>query len=332
MANENPPAPGPAAEVKPPRKRISALVYGAPKTGGTLGLIKAVVNTGFLLTRNDGLDVAAHIGMLNAVSKRSKRVTTINEVCDYIDELYKKGIRKFGIDEWSLISDGTMAECEKKNTSSNKFATLNMYNAAIDRFIRTMETYADADFIVRAHEQDPKMKRRTAKSGAEQDLGMMDGTVLMAGWLWPEKFPACFSIVAHIEEQPSLPGWKYGYCSRRQGDWIAGDRFSVLPPVCPQNFGEIFRQLGDNIPYPAPWMDKVVTAIAEALREAKKNNPDSEVNYKEIVQQVPHVIKVMGEPGTFQPEFVRWAIQDGIDRFIIQSYNRNMVANFIDSL
>lgn len=311
-----------------PRK-MTGLAYGRPKRGKTLGLLKAALH-GLVFDAGTGADAIAYLGLDNYLGSRLIAAPCVHNATEGLQNYGDK----FGValvDDFTHMCKNTVAfihnQIELPPTQRldrfrhlnprNKFAHGDAFNREITNFVQAMNE-AKCDVLVSMHEQDEKEKVQTKGQGdaaVSKVLGVISGTVAMPGWQWPESFPGHFSFVAHIVHDTSFLGWPWVYATRATPEWIAGDRFDVTPPRCPQNLGEVWRAAGRRVPRPKglEWMESVVEATANRLVE---KHGVEDFKLEEFYLSV--IDKIKTKFPNSNAKHRRWAMQDAMDRAFLK--------------
>lgn len=202
------------------------------------------------------------------------------------------------IDEFDFLAEETMAALEKRVTGYKLFGALRNEIALTARIARD----ASLPVIFTALEKPPKLRE--------------DGTKILGGPSLtgdlPEKLPGMADLVLRATKDPLRKPWPVVYLPDGGLDYVAKDRYSVVPNPSPLNLGEILRAGGFAVPRIYPWQEERVTELHTALI---KGEPKDDTNL--ITAYYQHLLST-GIPA----QAARWTVRDGWDRTLLARAKR----------
>ena len=154
--------------------------------------------------------------------------------------------------------------------------------------------------IFNCHEQPPRNSSGKFVRGGPSLPGQL-----------PEKFSGMVDVIGRAMFEPTAAPWKYQLCFEPQADYMSGDRLSVFPGMSPMNIAEGLRAAGYVIPYPKglEWINDVAETVSKKVLEVGIEK------WPEVLQEASEKLKEKK-----RLEHLRWALQDGLHRAILQHY------------
>lgn len=208
------------------------------------------------------------------------------------------------IDEFDFLAEETMAALEKRVTGFKLFGALRNEIALTARIARD----ASLPVIFTALEKPPKLRE--------------DGTKILGGPSLtgdlPEKLPGMADLVLRATKDPLRKPWPVVYLPDGGLDYVAKDRYSVVPNPSPLNLGEILRAGGFAVPRIYPWQEERVTELHNALT---KGEPKDDTTL--ITAYYQHLLST-GIPA----QAARWTVRDGWDRTLLARAKRAREASY----
>lgn len=157
------------------------------------------------------------------------------------------------------------------------------------------------------------------------DSGKQKGGPRMPWRAHAEALEAWFDLNLRVySDSDSFDPWfkRAFLCDADGNDWLTGDRSETCWKQTPGSLYEVLRAGGSTVRrYPGlEWQDEVADEVAALLREADVASPDD-------------VKRVLAENGARwhmgrKPKHVRWAVQDGIARMLIEDRRNRDIFNF----
>lgn len=305
-------------------ERLTAIVYGAPKRGKTVGLVGAFP-TGLFAGPGGGVK-----GILSAKFlgiDLAKQGVDCDDVAIATRILKEKGnsVPSIVFDDFSAVCKMTYDRLRKKHKgSSNKFIIPDEFQELMYDFIRAMDA-ATCNVACSMWEQAPK-ETATGK--------FIPGCPMMPGWHWPESFPGFFDFVAHIVYDESFRPWPWIYEVGPSPDYITGDRNDAAPRRFPQNLSEILRRGGAPSPRPKGlgWMEPAVASLsAQLLEQSVKEDFDLKVFLTDKAAQLRAKLAEKKMEGVNDRQ-IRWTLLNALDRANLQRAENNLLDAFIDDV
>ena len=292
------------------RQHVLGTVYGEAKTGKTLSMLKAFPEALFI-----GLPGAMMCANYLGWEPKVLEVKG-TQGFKHVAETVKKVDGKFPIviDDFSLIADVTLANCQRMADGFKAFDLFNQRTYALIRACRESKSHV----FFTCHVQAPREVKK------DNNVRYIPGTPLIPGWQMPAKFPAMLDFCARVVHDDSGPGWPHVLSTGPDPHYIQGDRLAGLPAKFPMNLREAMLVAGFDLPRPSSlaWMDEVVESTSQLLlAEAGAKRPA----YKKILTEVAATL------GDRAPRHVRWALADAMDRMVLRKHQSNIVADFLST-
>jgi len=221
----------------------------------------------------------------------------------------------------AVCVDGMTALCESslrhwqdnpKLTNSGKVDKFYPYQQLKDRLLRLAERarHIGVNVFLVAHEQAPGAGMDGSFVPGGPSLGSKGQVVRVPAW-------CDFNARAVVNKDYPDPWVKTGlYVDPFDSTWVTGDRNGVAYATAPPNVRELLRasavDYGLSRLKGLEWQDEVADKVAEHMVEG---DLDGAINIGATLGQ--KLAKSQGRQGQLH---VRWAIQDGIARGVIQKH------------
>lgn len=230
------------------------------------------------------------------------RAMTVPEATKIIENAVanpKKSPPSIVIDDFSLMVETTINAYESTKGRAGMWSALTRDVLACRDAARAA-TAGGIIVIFNCHEQPPRQSSGKFVRGGPSLPGQL-----------PEKFSGMVDVIGRAMYEPTAAPWKYQLCFRPQPDYMSGDRLSVFPGMAPMNIAEGLRAAGYLIPYPKglEWIGDVAQKVSDKILE------EGIEEWPKVLQKVSTQLK-----DKKRLEHLRWALQDGLHRAILQHY------------
>lgn len=110
-------------------------------------------------------------------------------------------------------------------------------------------------FCITLHEQEERISSNKRIRGGPQLPGQA-----------PEEFSGYLDTVLRASNEETMELWPFVYWSISRPKWIAGDRLSIFPDICPMNIVAGLKLYGLEWKSPHSWMDGLSAKLHGELR------------------------------------------------------------------
>ena len=277
------------------------VIYGKSGLGKTSDVGSAYPGGLFIASEGAVSSIQSWYG----VSVARTQVPTLMELNKNFPAWIKAGkYTALVIDEFDFLAEETMSALEKRVTGFKLFGALRNEIALTARIARD----ASLPVIFTALEKPPKVRE--------------DGTKILGGPSLtgdlPEKLPGMADLVLRATKDPLRKPWPVIYTPDGGVDYVAKDRYSVVPNPSPLNLGEILRAGGFAVPRIHPWQEERVVELYNALIQGEAKNDAA------VIGPYYQYLLSAGLP----PQAARWTVRDGWDRTLLMRAKRSKEASY----
>jgi hypothetical protein len=296
---------------------VAVITYGVPGRGKSVDNLLSFPNALFI-GDEAGLRPATHVaGFVPA--HRMPTVSNIPAICQVIRQM-KGRFDTIVVDDFSLISERTFAELEKR------YGGFDLFRAIREQLLdfRAAVRESTSHVIVNAHERPPHVDKLSG-------VPIMGGPKLPGKM--PEELPAAFDVILRTLPAPWASGqmspgggpisplvslgWQniYYLGPAQETSYVTKDRLDVCWDSTPMALSEIFRAVGHQIPRlkEMPWQEGVVAWTANELVQRIWAGAQ--------IPQLTEVLKSAADTMTTKHKAARaavnWTIRDAIARALI---------------
>lgn len=264
-------------------------VYAPPKAGGTVLGASCALGPDALIVGipNDLIPITSFLG----IDKYNLHELSNDSKWSDISKVIKANAGKkkvIYVDDASFIDD-------RSYTNWKDYDKLLSAVATDAREAGRMGTTV----IFRFHEQGPRLSSGKQVRGGPRMKGQQ-----------PEVFCGKMSIVLRLVHDTTASPWPFIMWTRPRADYVAGDRYTVLPDCCAMNLAEGLREAGIAISRPAgyEWMDKFVSQVSPIIAG------DIENWRKTLREQGARLTEQLSKAGRLNPRVRDWALRDALHR------------------
>jgi len=295
---------------------VFGIIYGVPKSGKSVSLLKAFVD-GLFVAPPGALMCSEFLGFKPNVRDVVPGIG-VERIIKLIDR-ESKNYPAIIIDDFTLIADAELLTIRAKVPG---FAAFDVFNKRIYQ-LRDVARNSKCHIFLVMHEQAPREVKK------DNHTRWIPGAPLIAGWQLPEKLPAMADFVARMRyDDDVVSAWPYVYNTEPDANYITGSRLPMIPEVFPPNIREVMLASGYDLPRPAElkWLDKVADEVCKELVKAPQLTGSS---VKDVLSKMlPALAKKHADKDT---RHLRWAISDGVDRATLRFHEKNLLDNFVQS-
>lgn len=229
---------------------------------------------------------------------------TIGDLIKLIKSLKLGQYDAIVIDDFSMICDHTLMTLEGKFTGWKLWGEIRSQLLEFREASRSCGMHV----VLNAHESAPATKDGFFIRGGPRLPGKM-----------PEDLSAACDIVLRSQKTDGIIGWPVTYrCTVQDASYISKDRHGVTPDFAPMNLAEILRMAQYKIQR-APgleWQEGVAEGIANSLLGKAQD---------QVQPTIQNVLTYTRSKG-YTDLHARWAIRDGLARWILRKANSNPMA------
>tara|TARA_R110002012_G_scaffold9854_7_gene45845 strand:+ start:12845 stop:13801 length:957 start_codon:yes stop_codon:yes gene_type:complete len=284
---------------RPSSGGVFICLYGPSKAGKTVASAAAGSCGLFIGDPSGLLSAQRFLGIENMNVARAMTVPEATKIIENAVANPKKSPPSIVIDDFSLMVETTINAYESTKGRAGMWSALTRDVLACRDAARAA-TAGGIIVIFNCHEQPPRQSSGKFVRGGPSLPGQL-----------PEKFSGMVDVIGRAMYEPTAAPWKYQLCFRPQPDYMSGDRLSVFPGMAPMNIAEGLRAAGYLIPYPKglEWIGDVAQKVSDKILE------EGIEEWPKVLQKVSTQLK-----DKKRLEHLRWALQDGLHRAILQHY------------